>query len=69
MLKIFEYMQLGRPILASDNPGNVAVAARFPDRVTLFKSGDVDDFIAQAKRLLCMNGITGCHISSGVVET
>lgn len=69
VLKIFEYMQLGRPILASDNPGNVAVAARFPDRITLFKSGDVDDFIAQAKSLLCMNGITGCHIPNGVVET
>lgn len=45
VLKIFEYLQLGRPILASDNPGNAAVAAKYPGRITLFKGGDVDDLV------------------------
>lgn len=44
-LKIFEYLQLGRPILASDNPGNVAVAKRYDGRIMLFKSGDVADLV------------------------
>ena len=47
-LKVFEYLQLCRPILASDNPGNVAVASRCARRITLFKSGDVDDFVEKA---------------------
>ena len=48
-LKLFEYLQLGRPILASDNPGNVAIAERFKGRIVMFKSGSVDDFIRIAK--------------------
>ena len=47
-LKLFEYLQFGHPILASDNPGNAAIAARYPGRITLFKSGDVDDLIRVA---------------------
>lgn len=47
-LKVFEYLQLGRPILASDNPGNVAVASRYSRRITLFKSGDVADLVEKA---------------------
>ena len=47
-LKLFEYLHLGRPILASDNPGNTAVAERFKGRIVLFKSGNVDDFIRTA---------------------
>ncbi len=50
-LKLFEYLQLGRPILASDNPGNAAVAARFPERILLFKSGDAHSFVTQYKAL------------------
>ena len=51
-LKLFEYLQLGRPILASDNPGNAAIAAKFPGRITLYKSGDLDDLIAKMKEML-----------------
>lgn len=47
-LKLFEYLQLGRPILASDNPGNAAVAERFKGRIVLFKSGNADDFVRAA---------------------
>lgn len=47
VLKLFEYLQLGRPILASDNPGNAAVADRFPGRIVLFKAGDASDFISK----------------------
>lgn len=53
-LKLFEYLRLGRPILASANPGNVAVAARFPGRIQLFKSGDVDDLASKLKEMLCL---------------
>jgi glycosyltransferase involved in cell wall biosynthesis len=42
VLKLFEYLQLERPIIASDNPGNVAVAERYPGRMRLFTSGDVE---------------------------
>ena len=45
VLKLFEYLELGRPILASDNPGNAELAKRFPGRITLFRSGDVVDFL------------------------
>jgi glycosyltransferase involved in cell wall biosynthesis len=45
VLKLFEYLQLGRPIIASDNPGNVAVAKRVAGRIQLFESGNIDDFI------------------------
>lgn len=44
-LKLFEYLELGRPIVASDNPGNMAVAERYKGRIVLFKSGDVDDLV------------------------
>jgi len=47
VLKLFEYLGLGRPILASDNPGNAAIAAKYPGRITLFKSGDRRDFVAK----------------------
>lgn len=46
VLKLFEYLQLGRPIIASDNPGNAEVAAKYPGRIKLFKSGDWVDFMA-----------------------
>ena len=52
VLKLFEYLQLGRPILASDNPGNVAVSVRYKNRIALFASGDVDDFVDKVSRLL-----------------
>jgi glycosyltransferase involved in cell wall biosynthesis len=51
-LKIFEYLQLGRPVLASDNPGNAAVASRFPGRVALFRSGDVADLAASVENMV-----------------
>lgn len=44
-LKIFEYLDLGRLIMASDNPGNAAIAKRYPGKIKLFHSGSVDDFI------------------------
>lgn len=50
-LKLFEYLQLGRPILASDNPGNVAIAERYNGRIALFRSGDIDDFIRTASAI------------------
>ncbi|MGN0854411.1 MAG: glycosyltransferase [Kiritimatiellia bacterium] len=50
-LKLFEYLRLGRPILASDNPGNVAVAKRYDGRITLFKSGDVAAFVEKASEV------------------
>lgn len=50
-LKLFEYLQLGRPILASDNPGNATIAKRFKGRIVLFKSGSVDDFIRVANSI------------------
>ena len=48
-LKLFEYLQIGRPVLASDNPGNVTIAAKYPGRITLFKSGDVDELTAKLR--------------------
>ena len=47
-LKLFEYLQLERPILASDNPGNAAIAKRFCGRITLFNSGDTHDLVKKA---------------------
>ena len=52
VLKIFEYLRLGRLVLASDNPGNVSVSEKFPGRVVSFKSGDSAD-LAQKLRTLC----------------
>lgn len=50
-LKLFEYLSLGRPILASDNPGNVDVAKRYAGRIALFKSGDAVDLAKQIARM------------------
>ncbi len=50
-LKLFEYLQIGRPVLASDNPGNVAVAERHAGRITLFKSGDVGELVQKAMEM------------------
>ena len=51
-LKVFEYLQLGRPIIASDNPGVVDVANRWPGRISLFKSGDVGSLVSVMRKLL-----------------
>ena len=51
-LKLFEYLQLGRPILASNNPGNATIAKRFCGRITLFKSGDAYDLVKKAGECL-----------------
>ena len=51
-LKLFEYLQIGRLILASDNPGNALVSERYSGRIELFKSGDVVDFAKKARLLL-----------------
>ncbi len=51
VLKLFEYLQLGRPILASDNPGNAEVAKRFAGRVTLFRSGDAIDYLKKCMEI------------------
>lgn len=51
-LKLFEYLQIGRPILASDNPGNGAIAERYAGRIVLFMSGNVDDLVLKATELL-----------------
>lgn len=51
-LKLFEYLQLEHPILASDNPGNAAIAERFCGRITLFKSGDAHDLARKAAECL-----------------
>lgn len=52
VLKLFEYLQIGCRILASDNPGNVAVAERFPGRIELFRSGDVDDLVRKISKMI-----------------
>lgn len=52
VLKLFEYLKLGRPILASDNPGNAAVAQKYPGRIILFQSGLVEDFVRKARTVL-----------------
>ncbi len=44
-LKLFEYLELDRPIVASDNPGNATIAGRSKGRIVLFKSGDVCDLV------------------------
>lgn len=49
VLKLFEYLQLGRPIIASDNPGNVAVAKRVPGRIRLFESGKVESLVKEMR--------------------
>lgn len=51
-LKLFEYLQIGRPILASDTPGDTEVARRYSGRITLFRSGDADDFCKKALELM-----------------
>ena len=57
-LKLFEYLQLGRQILASDNPGNAAIATRFCGRITLFKSGDAHDLVEKA--IKCLGRFASC---------
>lgn len=52
VLKLFEYLKLGRPILASDNPGNAAVALKYPGRIILFQSGLAEDFVRKARTVL-----------------
>lgn len=52
VLKLFEYLKLGRPILASDNPGNAAVAHKYPGRIILFQSGLAEDFVRKARTVL-----------------
>lgn len=49
VLKLFEYLQLGRSIVASDNPGNVAVAKRIPGRIRLFESGNVESLVKEMR--------------------
>lgn len=49
VLKLFEYLQLGRPIIASDNPGNVAVAKRVIGRIQLFESGKVESLVKEMR--------------------
>lgn len=48
-LKLFEYLELDRQIVASDNPGNVEIAERYNGRVVLFKSGDVYDLVEKLR--------------------
>lgn len=55
VLKLFEYLQLGRPIIASNNPGNVAVAKRVAGRIQLFESGNIDNFIKKINSELRRN--------------
>ena len=52
VLKLFEYLKLGRPVLASDNPGNAAVAQKYPGRIILFQSGLAEDFVRKARTVL-----------------
>ena len=49
VLKLFEYLLLGRPIIASDNPGNVAVAKRVPGRIRLFESGKLESLVKEMR--------------------
>lgn len=48
-LKLFEYLELGRPIVACDNPGVVNVARRYSGRIRFFKSGDAMDLARTLK--------------------
>lgn len=56
-LKIFEYLMLDRPIVACDNPGIAKIAEMFPNRITLFKSGDMEDLVAKLR--LAVRKISG----------
>lgn len=49
-LKFFEYLSLGRNVIASDNPGNADIAKRFSERVTLFSSGDAQSLAEAMSR-------------------
>jgi glycosyltransferase involved in cell wall biosynthesis len=50
-VKVYEYMALGVPIIASDLPGTVAIIKPEIDAL-IYKAGDVDGFYACVKRLL-----------------
>lgn len=51
-LKLFEYLDIGRPIIASDNPGNAGIAKQYPGKIELFRSGCVDDFVRVAENMI-----------------
>lgn len=58
-LKLFEYLRLGRPVLASDNPGNADVARRHAGRIALFRSGDADDLVRALAEMLTAAPLSG----------